>query len=97
MGGLIAAATRQLELMNRNSVSRDAMKKNMLPAMQRMRQARYELQLAVDQMIDKTDGFDELQPVMDRMIDKTADLEARISQMETILEAALGQDVDNRQ
>ncbi|ECD9466784.1 hypothetical protein FNH71_18715 [Salmonella enterica subsp. diarizonae] len=97
MGELIAAATRQLEVMNQNSVSHDAMKKNLLPAMQRMRQARYELQIVVDQMIDKTEGLDELQIVVDRMIDKTADLEKRISQMEKVLSAIFDQDAGNEQ
>lgn len=53
MGELIAAATRQLEVMNESGCSKDSIKKNLLPAIQRMKQSRHELQMVVDQMIDK--------------------------------------------
>ncbi|EFY4858191.1 TPA: hypothetical protein ACGHXV_003693 [Salmonella enterica subsp. enterica serovar Adelaide] len=77
MGELIAAATRQLEVMNQSSVSSDVMKKNLLPAMQRMKQARHELQTAVDQMIDKTAdlerSMEQMEKAMDTMLSQDAD------------------------
>ncbi|EBK3289259.1 hypothetical protein DPK04_02485 [Salmonella enterica subsp. enterica serovar Mikawasima] len=77
MGELIAAATRQLEVMNQNSVSHDAMKKNLLPAMQRMKQARHELQTVVDQMIDKTADLErrmeQMEKALDTMLSQDAD------------------------
>lgn len=77
MGELIAAATRQLEVINQNSVSHDAMKKNLLPAMQRMKQARHELQTVVDQMIDKTADLErrmeQMEKALDTMLSQDAD------------------------
>ncbi|EAN9058199.1 hypothetical protein EQW65_19145 [Salmonella enterica] len=77
MGELIAAATRQLEVMNQSSVSSDVMKKNLLPAMQRMKQARHELQTAVDQMIDKTADLErrmeQMEKALDTMLSQDAD------------------------
>ncbi|ECZ5468454.1 hypothetical protein DR30_001577 [Salmonella enterica subsp. enterica] len=77
IGELIAAATKQLEVMNQNSVSHDAMKKNLLPAMQRMKQARHELQTAVDQMIDKTADLErrmeQMEKALDTMLSQDAD------------------------
>lgn len=68
MGELIAAATRQLEAMNESGCSRGVMKKNLLPAMQRMKQARHELQLVVDQMIDKTADLEKRMEQMEKVL-----------------------------
>ncbi|EBP4586311.1 hypothetical protein VH79_24610 [Salmonella enterica] len=68
MGELIAAATRQLEAMNDSGCSKDAMKKSLLPAMQRMKQARHELQMVVDQMIDKTADLEKRMEQMERVL-----------------------------
>lgn len=95
--GIGLECIRRAKVMEESGATKDAIRKNLLPVMQRMRQARYELQLVVDQMIDKTEGLDELQIVVDRMIDKTADLEKRISQMEKVLSAIFDQDAGNEQ
>ncbi|ECE7751919.1 hypothetical protein EUW85_21850 [Salmonella enterica subsp. enterica serovar Ngili] len=77
MGELIAAATRQLEAMNESGYSKDAMKKGLLPAMQNMKQARHELQLAVDQMIDKTADLEQRMGQMERVLEKIFSQEGR--------------------
>ncbi|EAA7985066.1 hypothetical protein CJ750_25985 [Salmonella enterica subsp. enterica] len=76
MGELIAAATRQLEAMNESGGSRGAMKKNLLPAMQRMKQARHELQLVVDQMIDKTADLEKRMEQMEKVLSAIFDQDA---------------------
>ncbi|EJV3811433.1 hypothetical protein N6D68_004216 [Salmonella enterica] len=68
MGELIAAATRQLEVMNESGCSKDTMKKSLLPAMQRMKQARHELQMVVDQMIDKTADLEKRMEQMEKVL-----------------------------
>lgn len=77
MGELIAAATRQLEAMNESGYSKDVMKKGLLPAMQNMKQARHELQLAVDQMIDKTADLEQRMGQMERVLEKIFSQEGR--------------------
>ncbi|EDE9472622.1 hypothetical protein GCA06_12590 [Salmonella enterica] len=68
MGELIAAATRQLEVMNESGCSKDTMKKSLLLAMQRMKQARHELQMVVDQMIDKTADLEKRMEQMEKVL-----------------------------
>ncbi|HAK8205273.1 TPA: hypothetical protein H2W01_004960 [Salmonella enterica] len=70
MGELIAAATRQLEAMNESGYSKDAMKKDLIPVMHRMKQARHELQMVVDQMIDKTADLEKRMGQMERVLEK---------------------------
>ncbi|HCM1914635.1 TPA: hypothetical protein N3A33_000472 [Salmonella enterica subsp. salamae serovar 28:r:e,n,z15] len=70
MAELIGAATRQLEAMNESGYSKDAMKKSLLPAMQRMKQARHELQLAVDQIIDKTAELEKRMSQMEGVLER---------------------------
>ncbi|EDR5176355.1 hypothetical protein CEH78_002280 [Salmonella enterica] len=76
MGELIAAATRQLEAMNENGYSKDAIRKSLFPAMQNMRQAKHELQLAVDQMIDKTADLEKRMEQMEKVLSAIFDQDA---------------------
>lgn len=73
MGELISAATRQLEVMNKSGMSKDTMQKNLFPAMQRMKQARHELQMAVDQMIDRTADLEQRMGQMERILKEIFD------------------------
>ncbi|HDN6462047.1 TPA: hypothetical protein P1843_002381 [Salmonella enterica subsp. enterica serovar Dublin] len=53
MGDLIAAATRQLETMNESGCSKDAMKKNLFPVIQEIREKKHKLDHAVNEVIDE--------------------------------------------
>ncbi|ECH3927914.1 hypothetical protein FPQ45_24735 [Salmonella enterica] len=76
MGELIAAATRQLEVMNESGYSKDSIKKNLLPAIQRMKQSRHELQMVVDQMIDKTADLEKRMEQMEKVLNAIFDQDA---------------------
>ncbi|ELC8786521.1 hypothetical protein RJV04_000781 [Salmonella enterica] len=73
MGELIAAATRQLEAMNEGGYSKDAMKKDLIPAIHRIKQARHELQMVVDQMIDKTADLEKRMEQMEKVLNAIFD------------------------
>lgn len=76
MGELIAAATRQLKVMNESGCSKDNIKKNLLPAIQRMKQSRHELQMVVDQMIDKTADLEKRMEQMEKVLNAIFDQDA---------------------
>ncbi|EAZ8023889.1 hypothetical protein CGN89_24875 [Salmonella enterica] len=76
MGELIAAATRQLEVMNESGCLKDSIKKNLLPAIQRMKQSRHELQMVVDQMIDKTADLEKRMEQMEKVLNAIFDQDA---------------------
>ncbi|EJF1946165.1 hypothetical protein M8A54_000375 [Salmonella enterica] len=49
--------------------AKDAIRKNLLPAMQRMRRAKHELQCAVDLVIDKVAELEKYESTVERLVD----------------------------
>ncbi len=54
----------------------DSIKKNLLPAIQRMKQSRHELQMVVDQMIDKTADLEKRMEQMEKVLNAIFDQDA---------------------
>lgn len=61
---------RRAKAMEESGATKDAIRKNLLPAMQRMERARYELQSAFDRVIDKTAELEKCEADVRRMLNK---------------------------
>lgn len=59
---------RRSEAMAQAGMTKDAIRKNLLPTVQRMNRARHELQLVVDQMIDKTAELEKYGSALERIV-----------------------------
>ncbi|HAF4825320.1 TPA: hypothetical protein G8N36_000032 [Salmonella enterica] len=67
--GIGLECIRRAKAMEESGATKDAIRKNLLPVMQRMKQARHELQTAVDQMIDKTADLERRMEQMEKALD----------------------------
>lgn len=80
--GIGLECIRRAKIMEESGATKDAIRKNLLPAMQRMERARYELQSAFDRVIDKTAELEKCEADVRRMLNK-------------IVEQGAGSDSDN--
>ncbi|EEG5325298.1 hypothetical protein G3B51_005309 [Salmonella enterica] len=68
--GIGLECIRRAKAMEESGATKDAIRKNLLPAMQRMERARYELQSAFDRVIDKTAELEKCEADVRRMLNK---------------------------
>lgn len=62
------AMIRRAEMMAQGGRERDILKKNLIPLIQRMKRERHELQLIIDQMIDKAAELEKTTTDADRLV-----------------------------
>lgn len=59
---------RRSEAMTQAGMTKDAVRKNLLPAIQRLNRAKHELQMVVDQMIDKAAELEKYSSALEKII-----------------------------